>query len=492
MLNSNKVWIKQTKNYKYPSDSYDPSELYPEYIFSTYNRAEENEVYNDFRSLMYEMGLDYENYGTQHWNPLKDIVEPGDMVTIKPNLVRHYNGIKKYSVESLITNGSLIHAVVDYVYIALKGKGKIIIGDAALQGCDFSKVVEQTKLAQLKEKYKREKNFDIEVIDFRKLVSLKDRTGQISAIEELAGDPRGYTEVDLKNDSVLSEISEQYEQFRVTNYIVDLMKQHHTDVKHEYIIPNSILQADVVINLPKPKSHRKAGITASLKNLVGINGHKDWLPHHRKGSTFEKGDEYMYPNIFKKMFTYFQEKVDYYGIKNKIILRNLFNIIKRGNGVLAWIFNKDTFSEGSWWGNDTIWRTVCDLNRLLIYADKTGVLKDTVQRKLITFCDMIISGENEGPLEATPKDTGVLVGGYNPLVMDTAIATIMGFDYKKIPNIYKAYDIEKYPISNVKLNDINIISNNKKWCGGVNKIKYKDTMKYNPTKGWLGHIELER
>jgi uncharacterized protein (DUF362 family) len=30
------------------------------------------------------------------------------------------------------------------------------------------------------------------------------------------------------------------------------------------------LQADVFINLPKPKTHKRAGITGAMKNLVGI------------------------------------------------------------------------------------------------------------------------------------------------------------------------------------------------------------------------------
>src|SRR5690606_2650770 len=48
----------------------------------------------------------------------------------------------------------------------------------------------------------------------------------------------------------------------------------------------------LVINLPKLKTHKKTGVTLSLKNLVGINGDKNWLPHHSLGSVGEGGDEF--------------------------------------------------------------------------------------------------------------------------------------------------------------------------------------------------------
>jgi hypothetical protein len=53
-----------------------------------------------------------------------------------------------------------------------------------------------------------------------------------------------------------------------------------------------VLSADLVVNLPKLKTHKKTGVTLALKNLVGINGDKNWLPHHSQGSVEKGGDEY--------------------------------------------------------------------------------------------------------------------------------------------------------------------------------------------------------
>ena len=44
--------------------------------------------------------------------------------------------------------------------------------------------------------------------------------------------------------------------------------------------------------MPKPKCHRKAGMTSALKNFVGANVRKEFLPHHTMGSIKEGGDEY--------------------------------------------------------------------------------------------------------------------------------------------------------------------------------------------------------
>ena len=485
------VYIKQLNKNKYPVNApYNPSNDFPEYPFGDKESDGANIVYEELRNLLSEMNLDKDNFDTKKWNPFKELIKPGDIVVLKPNMVMHKNGLKQFSTDCLITHGSIIRAILDYVYIALKRKGKIIIADAPLQKCDFSKVTVENGTRSIVDFYKNY-GIKIELIDFRNERAITGSSGKIIGIERLTGDPRGYTAVDLGKDSILYDIIDGYKKFRVTNYNPNLMKLHHNFEKNEYLIPNSILQADVVINLPKPKTHRKAGITGAMKNLVGINGSKDWLPHHRRGSKFDGGDEYLNRNIFKEINVFLQEKIDIAAIENKKYKRYLIRSIQKINSIFRKLSSRDKFLEGSWWGNDTIWRTICDLNRLLIYANKKGLIQREPQRKYISFLDMIISGEKEGPLEPTPKNVGILIAGFNPLIIDTVLATIMSFDFKRIPHIYQAYKIKKYPISKFKYEDIKIISNNKLWARKVNDIKLEDTLKYMPTAGWKDHIEME-
>ena len=65
-----------------------PSENYPEYLFSESDILKAgNDVYN-IRNIFILSGLDKTNIGTNDWNPLKDYVQPGDKVVIKP--LRHF------------------------------------------------------------------------------------------------------------------------------------------------------------------------------------------------------------------------------------------------------------------------------------------------------------------------------------------------------------------------------------------------------------------
>ncbi len=492
MVQDKDVYIRKLNYSEYPqTPPFNPNRCYPEYPFKgDKNFDYSNQVYESIRNLLFDMGLDKENYDSVNWNPFSSFIKSGDTVLVKPNMVLHKNQLREFSVESVITNGSVIRAIVDYAYIALNGSGKIIIADAPIQSCDFDEVVKQNGLYEIKNIYSKI-GFEIEIIDFRNEKAIMDKEGRIIGVEELKGDPRGYTAVDLKRDSMLFETSKDYDKFRVTNYDSTKMKEHHNEEIHEYLIPNTVLKANVVINLPKPKTHRKAGITASMKNLVGINGSKDWLPHHKTGSVEENGDEYLYKNLFKRTNVYLQEKIDKLSMKNVISVAKFFRLIQKFNSVFRKTFVKDEYLEGSWWGNDTIWRTVSDLNRLLIYADSQGQLQDTIQRNCISILDMIISGEKEGPLKPTPKKAGILVAGTNSLAIDTVVSRVMGMDYTKIPNIIKAYDITKYPLSNFKPEDIIVHSNNAEWNGPISRIDYENSLKFQPTSGWSKHIELE-
>src|SRR5438045_9670723 len=52
------------------------------------------------------------------------------------------------------------------------------------------------------------------------------------------------------------------------------------------------MDADVFINLPKLKTHKNVGLTCALKNLVGINANKNWLPHQTEGTPDQGGDQF--------------------------------------------------------------------------------------------------------------------------------------------------------------------------------------------------------
>ena len=110
--------------------------------------------------------MDRDKYGKPAWNPLGEVVKPGNMVTLKPNFVGHNNPVD--SIECMITQGSIIRAVLDYVYIALKGSGHINIADAPSIDTDFDEVLRVTGIDRIAEFYKASAGMEVSIVDMRK------------------------------------------------------------------------------------------------------------------------------------------------------------------------------------------------------------------------------------------------------------------------------------------------------------------------------------
>ena len=78
---------------------------------------------------------------------------------------------------------------------------------------------------------------------------------------------------------------------------------------------------------------------------------------------------------------------------------------------------KDDVYEAMWYGNDTLWRTLQDVNRIVFYADKNGKIQDSPQRNHFHLVDGIIGGEKTGPVNCDPVYPGLLMAGYNALAL---------------------------------------------------------------------------
>ena len=100
--------------------------------------------------------------------------------------------------------------------------------------------------------------------------------------------------------------------------------------------------------------------------------------------------------------------------------------------------NKETIRGGAWYGNDTIWRMILDINKVLMYANPDGTLKSDIpeqRKKHIAVVDAILCGEGNGPKIPDPKKLNYIIQGKNPAVVDAVCAELMGFDYSKIPAV---------------------------------------------------------
>ncbi|HMK45794.1 MAG TPA: DUF362 domain-containing protein [Methanocella sp.] len=454
-----------------------PSE-YPEYPF--HDTCPDNTCYPEVRNILYQLGLDREHYGTRSWNPLGEVIQPGDRVFIKPNLVSHRNPTG--SIEAIITQGSVIRAVLDYAFIALNNSGSIAIGDAPFFDTDFDEVVRLTGLGEIARYYHNSAGMTIGLHDLRNEKGLA-RLGALRK-EPLPGDPRGYTAVDLKDDSAHKEIIDQYDRFRLGYYNHHDITKHHNPEKNEYPIANSVLHADVVINVPKLKTHGKAGLTCALKNMIGINVYKGWLPHHRAGSAEIGGDDYEHSDIRQDLMCRLKDEIPTRkSIITMIPLRAACGMLFFSKYIVP--FRADG-PGGSWHGNDTIPRTISDLNRILIYADKNGIIQTTPQRRTFVLVDALTAGEKEGPMRNSAKKCGILVAGYNPVAVDLICSMIMGFDHSRIPTFKYVLQGGKYPIFYGAPDDIQILAHG---CEHPRDIIDQYNCHFVPADGWGNHVE---
>jgi uncharacterized protein (DUF362 family) len=464
---------------------FDPPEAYPEITPKPPHLDVQNRIYPAVRDALFHLGLDAKRFGTASWNPFGEIVRPGDRVVVKPNMVRHFHG-DGLTTESLITHGSILRAVLDYVLIALRGQGKLTVGDSPLQYADFPTCLRLSGAEAVLQAVRERTRFDVRAVDFRKERSEKHNGIIISRIPN-DGDPMGYRAVDLKDRSRFLGLGERSPRFRVTQYDPVTMLQSHNPARNAYLFPGTILDADVLINLPKLKTHRKAGITAAMKNLVGINGSKDWLPHHSTGSIAEGGDEYLAPSLRKRLSSRVRDRMEaVQGRLSKKFLKNLDRGILSTRRIFPF---PDPYFEGSWYGNDTIWRTVHDLHRVLFFADREGTMTDTPRRRYLALIDGVVAGEREGPMHPSPKRGGVLVASMNPLAADLVCCRLMGFDERKLPVLNYAVGNGFYP-SLAASAEIDLRSNSERWRR-LFSLRRAETLAFEPSAGWKGHIELE-
>ena len=139
------VSVVKVKNCQYPGkeEFFRPSIRYPEYPFQELSK-QENKVYSAVRESLRLLGLDKEHYGTADWNPFGEWIKPGMNVLIKPNLFTDYNRNPTGGTECLYTQPSVVAPVIDYIQIALQGSGKITVGDAPVQHCNFDDLIQNS------------------------------------------------------------------------------------------------------------------------------------------------------------------------------------------------------------------------------------------------------------------------------------------------------------------------------------------------------------
>ena len=471
-----------------------PGADYPE--FAEFRKEDvsgnENLAFAAVRDALIGLGLDSERIGTPAWNPVQSLVREGGTIVLKPNFIRHWNPESDKnpgaSIDSVITHGSIVRAAAEYAFLAVGPEGRVIIAEAAQQDCDFDVIREIVGLDSIRTYFRESHAFDLEIIDLRReKVLFKD--GIIASRDPLPGDPRGYRAVDLGTKSFFTDSGLNPNLFRGADYDPGPTSEQHSNGKNAYLLSETVLSADLIINLPKLKTHKKTGVTLALKNMVGINGDKNWLPHHCAGAVDQGGDEFPGGAWLDR-------------VRSRLVELSR-SLLKSGRGTgfarayrrLETSMRGDEFiRSGNWHGNRTTWRMCADLNRCVYFSDASGPKLDSSrpQRTVLTIMDAIVAGEGNGPLAPRDVPLGVVLASIDPIALDLAAVRLMNFDPNRIPKIREVMRSPLLRVSDVRnVSDVEI--GEPKQGRGDSEVYALDELSteitFAPHPGWVGHIE---
>jgi uncharacterized protein (DUF362 family) len=270
------------------------------------------------------------------------VVRPGDVVLIKPNLINTYDG-----ESGNVTHSSFIEPLVEVCHRA--GASKIFVGDGS---------------------------GDIDTS------ATFTTSGMKKVVDRLRSDGIPVEFVDLNYDK-----NPETNEFDTVSLGKDALIPNQT-----YRVAHTVLISDVIISVPKLKTHALAGISVALKNTVGIAAGGYYGFPKRRENRLPHGDD---------------------------------------NNPLA---------------NDVIWRMILDLHRIALgrYSDSPK------ERKYLAVVDGVVAGSYDKVLDLgdqhwlpvwKPVKVGAIIAGIDPVAVDAVSARVMGCRPEKIPTIYHASEI---------------------------------------------------
>ena len=414
-----------------------------------------------------------------------DYVRPGDRVVLKPNWVKEHDerhpGPAQW--EHVVTHPAVIEAVIRWVAGRLNGDGSIVVCDAPQTDSSFSTLSAYCGLDEMIERCRA-------VFPGPKIKLLDLRPEEWHAVDgitvsktQLPGDPLGDTFVALNEASEFVGFSGNGQLYGAS-FNMDETNERHRGERHEYMLCRTPMDADVFINLPKLKTHKKVGLTCALKNLVGINANKNWLPHHTEGTPDQGGDQFPTATTKAKLEHSWMGRAKRLVYGKPLLSRMLVPLKKVGR-----LFFGDTqkvVRSGNWHGNDTCWRMVLDLNKCLFDFDGRGQPRSKPIRYLAVV-DGIVGGEGNGPMAPDRKPCGTIIAGTHPAAVDMTAAMVMGFDWEKLRLLKNSFSMKERSFVSFQPGDIQVASNKPEWDGPLGQAT--DWFEFAPHFGWTGAIE---
>ena len=381
--------------------------------------------------------------------------DPRRLIVIKPNWLQEAHEYKPDVWEPVITHPTIVLAVIECLAEKMAGQGTISVCDAPHTYASFESILARgglkTRIAALSQRWPELK---IEVLDLRREVWVR-KDEVVVERRPNTEDPRGYVRFNLGCDSLFYGHPGEGRYYGA-DYDTNVVNSHHHGETQEYLLAGTPIKCGLFINLPKMKTHKKTGLTCCLKNLVGINGDKNWLPHHREGACGAGGDEFPEAKGGNSIEGYLKKRGRYLALNlpgGSWLYGKMRNM-----GIQVLGDSSTVIRNGNWSGNDTCWRMALDLNRCLLYGEADGQLhpRRGARGRYLAIVDGIVGGEGNGPICPDPVDSRVLVGGTNPARVDAVVARLMGFDSRKLPIVREAFAEHPLPIAGCRLEEVEV------------------------------------
>ena len=467
--------------------------------WAPFDPGPDNAIYRGVEQCFRLAGLDESGQGRPGWNPLGEYIAPGETVLIKPNWVKAEHPreaqLGSGGWESVVTHPSAVRAVADYCFRATGPAGRVVVADAPQTDSSWATISGRLSLDTLTAHYER-RGLDFALYDLRQEEWTAEK-GVIAERRRLPGDPLGYVSFDLGARSELAG-HQGAGRYYGADYDDREVNRHHSGGRHEYLLARTAVAADVVISLPKLKTHKKTGITAGLKNLVGVNGDKNWLPHHTECGWSVPGDERPERGTAAALL----RAVERTGasLLRRTTLRwpaaaSLLHARARSAGAGVFGGTEQVIRSGNWSGNDTCWRMCLDLNKLVFYGRPDGTLRRAgaaSRKRYLVLADGWIAGEGSGPMNPDPVHSAVLLFGAHPASVDAAACVLMGFDPERVPLVRQAFRARQHHLAEWDWRDVEMISNVAGWSRALPDVDPEATFAFRPHFGWDGAIERGR
>jgi uncharacterized protein (DUF362 family) len=355
---------------------------------------------------------------------LSAAVPAGGTVVIKPNMVRHFNPAGPLS--AVVTSPHVVRVLVELAADAVGAGGRVIVADSPQNDCEFDALVATAGWREVVAWARAELGERFQLLDMRP-EAVRMRNGIVVERRPLPGDPAGEVAVDLGDASAFHRSGIDHRRLRGSDYDPDVTVSSHADGRHVYSLCRTFVDADLVVVVPKVKTHKKVGLSLGMKNLVGMVGDKNRLPHHTAGFPSTGGDEYP----ARSPWTVARQ----WGVERGR------RLLARGQGVavLQALRKVERAAlpdipgrSGNWWGNDTAWRMVVDLVALV------RSLRKDAGRPTVFVYDGIVGGEGNGPLAPLPVDLRLVGAADDPVAGDVAITRALGLEPDDFPLLREA------------------------------------------------------